>query len=317
MVTVHDDFTATYSPSRLESVGRIQSTSDVITASPIAARRPALVTKYSNDVVNAPPPLEPFALSEDFGKSAKCVRKVVAKVDKPRTVVRPGKAKPRSLSPANKEDVPVPLERQAETKGAQATPTTTRQLAQKTRPARQRQMLDSVEVSLRQPTRDLRSSTIDLSEPLSELTLKGFVSSDKVEDRGTTHSVAITALVKSQEEKAITVDDLLAVSSSSTLHNFYTFLASSDLSAYFPHQNRDSNTLSISKVGEASYSEVFACGPNDGRRVMIKVVPLLNRDAVVEGDFPEVSEVGDVVREIEITRRMSQVPGGGFVEYLG
>lgn len=77
----------------------------------------------------------------------------------------------------------------------------------------------------------------------------------------------------------------------------------------------------VTKLGEASYSEVFTVGADDSA-VVVKVVPLLSNagtsgNGKAKVELPDCSEIEDVVREIEITKRMSQVPGGGFVEFLG
>ncbi|GMK53746.1 hypothetical protein CspeluHIS016_0103320 [Cutaneotrichosporon spelunceum] len=77
----------------------------------------------------------------------------------------------------------------------------------------------------------------------------------------------------------------------------------------------------VTKVGEASYSEVFSVGEGDCA-VVVKVVPLLGKASYstrgkAAASLPDCSAIPDVVREIEITRRMSQTPGGGFVEFLG
>lgn len=77
----------------------------------------------------------------------------------------------------------------------------------------------------------------------------------------------------------------------------------------------------LAKLGEASYSEVFTVGEEDSA-VVVKVVPLLGKagpssNAKSKIELPDCSEIADVVREIEITKRMSQVPGGGFVDFLG
>ncbi|KAL7420550.1 hypothetical protein Q5752_004501 [Cryptotrichosporon argae] len=76
---------------------------------------------------------------------------------------------------------------------------------------------------------------------------------------------------------------------------------------------------SIRKLGEASYSEVFLLsGPT--AEVVVKVIPLLSAASVEAGaraDVPDCSEVDDVVREIRITKRMTEVEGGGFVRFLG
>lgn len=74
----------------------------------------------------------------------------------------------------------------------------------------------------------------------------------------------------------------------------------------------------VRKQGEASYSEVFRVGD-----AVVKVIPLLGEDEgarALEGadeDVPDCSGADDVAREIEVTRRMAQVPGGGFVGFRG
>lgn len=70
----------------------------------------------------------------------------------------------------------------------------------------------------------------------------------------------------------------------------------------------------LKKQGEASYSEVFRVGD-----AVVKVIPLLGaeRPADEEEDVPDCSGADDVAREVEVTRRMAQVPGGGFVGFRG
>lgn len=70
----------------------------------------------------------------------------------------------------------------------------------------------------------------------------------------------------------------------------------------------------LKKQGEASYSEVFRVGD-----AVVKVIPLLGTDRPTDDgeDIPDCSSADDVAREIEVTRRMAQVPGGGFVGFRG
>lgn len=69
----------------------------------------------------------------------------------------------------------------------------------------------------------------------------------------------------------------------------------------------------LKKQGEASYSEVFRVGD-----AVVKVIPLLGgSEPEGEEDVPDCSGAEDVAREIEVTRRMARVPGGGFVGFRG
>jgi serine/threonine-protein kinase haspin len=78
----------------------------------------------------------------------------------------------------------------------------------------------------------------------------------------------------------------------------------------------------ITKTGEASYSEVYGITAAESAGVVVKVIPLISSEPVqfkkriTQEDYPDCSEPKDVAREIEITRRMSELPQGGFVEFL-
>ncbi|KAK4684541.1 serine/threonine-protein kinase haspin, partial [Tremellales sp. Uapishka_1] len=111
------------------------------------------------------------------------------------------------------------------------------------------------------------------------------------------------------------VDELLEVTTSSDPQPFASFLTSPALLSLLP----GSDSKTVRKVGEASYSEVFSIA-NAETEMVIKIIPLL-ADPIEAGegeeDIPFCSEVKDVLREVEITKRMSNVPGGGFVKCLG
>ncbi|WVQ65351.1 uncharacterized protein L199_003527 [Kwoniella botswanensis] len=111
------------------------------------------------------------------------------------------------------------------------------------------------------------------------------------------------------EDPQIALGDLLSACSSSTIGQFTNFLEGGRLPEY----------CSIRKVGEASYSEVFGLVVNAEVRYVLKVIPLLSSAEVnkTDGPMPDCTKVEDGKREIEVTKRMSQVPGGGFVEYIG
>ena len=54
----------------------------------------------------------------------------------------------------------------------------------------------------------------------------------------------------------------------------------------------------------------------------MKVIPLLGAGALGRGvllgnsNYPDCSSVDEVVREIEITKRLAQLYGGGYVEFI-
>lgn len=79
----------------------------------------------------------------------------------------------------------------------------------------------------------------------------------------------------------------------------------------------DGEARNIRKIGEATYSEVFGLSLGSAE-IVIKIVPLQS-DALEEGQavMPESSSREDVLREMDVTKRMSCVEGRGFVEFLG
>lgn len=116
---------------------------------------------------------------------------------------------------------------------------------------------------------------------------------------------------KEQPSTASPLDDLLAVCTISERIPFDKFFVHTEFTPLL----RGTDTT-IRKYGEASYSEVFTVGAED-TAVVVKVIPLLGDNAEFDVELPDCSEIPDVVREIEMTRRMAGVPGGGFVDFLG
>lgn len=106
---------------------------------------------------------------------------------------------------------------------------------------------------------------------------------------------------------------LLEMSSQLEPHDFSSFVAT------FPfdqlHGSR-AGEVSFKKVGEASFSEVFAIGD-----VVLKVVPIfVSKDetmpeGVEEAMWPSVSAVEDVLMEIDITRAIGNVHPG-FIKLI-
>ncbi|GAA6051288.1 hypothetical protein JCM3770_006796 [Rhodotorula araucariae] len=76
------------------------------------------------------------------------------------------------------------------------------------------------------------------------------------------------------------------------------------------------------KIGEASYSEVFATPDEDGRDMVVKIIPIASPTAAkVRGDveLPFMSSWDAVAREIEVSRELGGEDAGveGFVRFRG
>ena len=112
------------------------------------------------------------------------------------------------------------------------------------------------------------------------------------------------------------VERLASICSTSTLHDFTTLIGSSHLLDLIPIRKGSSTDLRIQKIGEASYSEVYGFS-RGADEVVIKVIPLEANSVVSGGDLPDCSKPEDVLKEVEMTKKMSNVREGGFIGYQG
>ncbi|BGP36925.1 hypothetical protein JCM10449v2_000827 [Rhodotorula kratochvilovae] len=76
------------------------------------------------------------------------------------------------------------------------------------------------------------------------------------------------------------------------------------------------------KIGEASYSEVFAAADVEGRDMVVKIIPVAPptaASACADEELPFMSSVDAVAREIEVSRSLGDDEGGveGFVRFKG
>lgn len=159
--------------------------------------------------------------------------------------------------------------------------------------------------------------------------------------------VAVDTVIETLSSTSITIPPepdyagdyarLLAASTITHEHDFTAFLSSPAVQALLDPAPAPASSSSkgkktvpaFRKIGEASYSEVFALRIRDGKDIMVKVIPLFDHSSSLprtqEGDsdgakgqdLPDTSYPGDVLRELEITTRMCELPGGGFIDYLG
>lgn len=130
-------------------------------------------------------------------------------------------------------------------------------------------------------------------------------------------SIADTAF---KPDHAADYTRLLASTTITSEHDFESFLTSPAVVSLLP-EDQGSSGPTFRKIGEASYSEVFAMPTREGRDIVVKVIPLFDyRRSESTGrpeKMPDTSYPGDVLRELEITSRMSEMPGGGFIDCLG
>jgi serine/threonine-protein kinase haspin len=113
--------------------------------------------------------------------------------------------------------------------------------------------------------------------------------------------------------QASPLDALLRAASSHETHDFETFLTSDYLLDLLPSRAQPS----FSKIGEASYSEVFSV-QRGKQELVIKIVPLLpvcQRQGTDE--VPDCSSPEEVLREVEITKTLAALPNAGFVDIKG
>lgn len=162
-----------------------------------------------------------------------------------------------------------------------------------------RMVLDSVVIPVSRPRRHApRPSIRETSLPPT---------SDRTEESSlVADQLANLSLHPAPSEE--TIDHLLAVCSESSIKSFadiHVLLCDTDAGA------------TVTKVGEASYSEVFGVTRSDGTdAVVVKVIPLTPAcTSTNPGETPDCSAPGDVMREIEITKTLSGLAEGGFVDF--
>lgn len=118
-------------------------------------------------------------------------------------------------------------------------------------------------------------------------------------------------------------NNLVSACTLTEVHDFSTFISSPAVVSLLDPENQASGP-SFKKIGEASYSEVYSMGIQKGKKIVIKVIPLVGHgdEAAVSVDgkeLPDTSYPRDVMRELEITQRMGAGEGATsrFVNILG
>ena len=174
------------------------------------------------------------------------------------------------------------------------------------RTVKKRERFDGVEIQTSQTGSAPRRNTIlDITEDISQITIAEGVPT-------TNHQ-----------------DDLERLTQTATLpivQDFTDFLSSPPVLSLLDSSQRASG-LKIRKIGEASYSEVFAVTIREEKEIVVKVIPLYDPSTApsttssiepgTRGSHPDTSAPGDVLRELEITKRMCELPGGGYIDFLG
>ena len=118
-------------------------------------------------------------------------------------------------------------------------------------------------------------------------------------------------------------ENLVSACTLKEVHDFSAFVASPAVISLLDPESQDSGP-SFKKIGEASYSEVYSMGVQKGKKIVIKVIPLVGHGEEIavsaDGkDLPDTSHSRDVLRELEITKRMGDGEGATsrFVNFLG
>jgi hypothetical protein len=279
IITVRPDFTP--EPKRARSP--LADSSDDDTATPIKPRRPVLSTKTSQDITSR---LNiPFSPADAGvkGKGKATAKGVSAQI---------------RTSTSSEEVVKAPRAR-----GRRVIPNTPKET-----PRDSRETLECVEIPSRARSTTTKKDVfdvIDLTEELDDLII---VATPSKPSRRTTPASA---------SSPVTIDTLLSACSSTDIHPFTDFLSSSELLGLLPSRAQPV----FSKIGEASYSEVFSIkrGRHD---LIIKIVPLLpaccsSSTTSENTEIPDCSSPGEVLREVAITRKMTGLEGGGFVDFRG
>lgn len=193
-------------------------------------------------------------------------------------------------------------------------------LSLKSRQPRVKEVIDSVEiVSSRKSLNRAREYTITTETEVDSLTER----------------LSLTTIAPNHKAKSITtsapttLEDLLRTCCTSpTIHPIASILTCPEFQTLFPSPivaPKKGDPI-IHKIGEASYSEVFIV-KNESSEVVIKIIPLAStaddrhinntQGGGGKDHVPDCTAIADVMREIGITKRMAEMVGGGFVEFVG
>jgi hypothetical protein len=192
------------------------------------------------------------------------------------------------------------------TKSAVVKPKTTKPKAKQSGP--RKEVLDGVVLPATKSSS--RNSASAISSPVSDIT----------EDVA---NLSIEAIEPTLTTPLDEFHNLVSACTSTEVHDFSTFISSPAVVSLLDPESKPSGP-SFVKIGEASYSEVYSMGILQGKKIVIKVIPLVDHDNEVTGrqdgdDLPETSYAKDVLRELEITQRMGAGEGATrrFVKFLG
>lgn len=127
-------------------------------------------------------------------------------------------------------------------------------------------------------------------------------------------TIPISSVIPS-EDTSPTLESVCAIPS---LHSF-TDIHNIAASLCHPSSSNDRPQVQISKAGEATYSEVYSIRTEKGANLVMKVIPITRNPVEIheDGKSPWRSPAEDVAKEVEITKRMSGLEGGGFVTFHG
>ncbi|ORY31860.1 hypothetical protein BCR39DRAFT_82627 [Naematelia encephala] len=252
-----------------------------LSPSPPPATRPPLRSKLSSDASNIPP-------TPSLPRTGKVTGKALLSTPdffEPEVIV----LKPRKVTRPGKKVIP-------RKSVSPATPEQTKSSKTKLKKS-PREVFDGVVIPI-SSSKAIRDISVDLSDQLANITLSG----DQVDSNSTTADLQL----------------LVESCSSTSTDSFDGFFESSTfLQVVFGVR---SGPAVVHKIGEASYSEVFAVNVNGCDEVVVKVIPLLCEGIVtsVENrEQPDCSSPADVLRELEVTKRMTNTPGGGFARFIG
>ncbi|KAI9634839.1 uncharacterized protein MKK02DRAFT_37715 [Dioszegia hungarica] len=279
-------------------------------------RRPPLGSKPSQDFGNIPQAISPI------------VRKEVKAV---KAVVKPSKEAISIDSPR--------LVRRIHRPGRAVIPSTPSSYAPTPAAKPPRTMFDCVELlstRKKRPTRlgkshlgRYREDTEDVAEGVGRLGLRerpvspvsaiaSTSTPTRIASRAEEDSASLPSRPSSTLPLIIAVPTLEGVCSSPDVNTFDHILGIASSIGTSSTSTSSSSPL-MTKAGEATYSEVFSVTSGTEGRIVMKVIPITRGAPVTqEGvDSPYQSPAEDVAKEVEITKRMSGLEGGGFVTFCG
>jgi hypothetical protein len=292
------------------------------------AQRPALASKPSQDGVNVNIPLMPYTPTVDEIVKSKLDNVLVYDISSASPVIAPcAYARGRKFGRAGIPASPISPQQQAKPQMQGQRSGLLQQYRSSPSTVGRRERMESVEIITKSSTRnairprrairevslETESESASLADKLANITIDDVATSSLRATRDSAGSSNAFLLAELDGARTEALDQLKAACTSPDVLSYDQLLnALGNMLKGSPVRS----SIKMEKMGEATYSEVY--GAHFGEdNVVVKIIPLAGCCNGKVEDLPSLSRPEDVLKEVQISERLSGISGGGFIKYYG